>query len=226
MSLLLLLQVLLSPALAADLHVTTTNAVDIQVDGRAAVKTFGAQQVILLDVAQGRRALSSMQGTAQYSVEVDVPASGTAWVSIGDKGPVPSEAAWNDDEELITVTFRPDGSDFAIVLDGQRLATVGAAQPVRFYGLTVGAHTVELRSADLSLIWARGTLNLQPDDHIELTVRSGRLPTATGRAGAWQDGETQARRQGAPAAAATPTTTGSPPPVTAPASTAPRAPGK
>ena len=32
---------------------------------------------------------------------------------------------------------------------------------MRFYGLTAGAHTVELRSADLSLIWARGTLNLQ-----------------------------------------------------------------
>jgi hypothetical protein len=49
-----------------------------------------------------------------------------------------------------------------------------------------GTHSVEIRTEDNLVIWARGVVELKPGDQIVLMLSEGRPVTANGRTGAWR----------------------------------------
>jgi hypothetical protein len=85
------------------------------------------------------------------------------------------------------VELRPEpGQRFTVILDGVRLAVLGPSSPLRLEDLGPGEHRLELRTADNTTIWARGTLVLQPGDDLALGIAEGKPVQVFGRAEAWQ----------------------------------------
>jgi len=82
------------------------------------------------------------------------------------------------------VTFRAEkGRVFSVVIDDTTRHAL--SDTLRLDSLTVGPHSVEIRSADNLLIWVRGTLNLSAGDTVGLYVEEGRMVVADGRDPAW-----------------------------------------
>jgi hypothetical protein len=168
--------------------------VQLQTDGPLVVEHGGV--VIARADGDGEMALGEFPGgpTALHFTRPDEPTI-AAMVPLPDDRPstiqVSSTAIFVDgvkvkEMELASpvVTFRAENDQtFSIVIDGtnrHRLSDI-----LRLDSLTVGPHSVEIRSADNLLIWVRGTLNLAAGDTVGLHVEEGRMVVADGRNPAW-----------------------------------------
>ncbi|MBN2799338.1 MAG: hypothetical protein JXX28_09350 [Deltaproteobacteria bacterium] len=79
----------------------------------------------------------------------------------------------------VQVSIRHQGDEGVMVLlDGERLAVSGGRQLslVR----PAGTHNLEIRSADGTLIWARGELMLEGAEAVVLQVSAGKVPEVAG----------------------------------------------
>ena len=82
------------------------------------------------------------------------------------------------------VTFQAEKDQvFSVIIDGKSRHTL--SDTLRLDSLSVGSHSVEIRSSDNLLIWVRGTLNLSAGDTVGLYVEEGRMVVADGRDPAW-----------------------------------------
>jgi hypothetical protein len=73
------------------------------------------------------------------------------------------------------------------LVDGQRIVLV-PGHPVELTDLKAGSTTLEIRSSDGSLIWARGALELIDGDDLVLVFPEGRPIEVFGRIEAWVPG--------------------------------------
>ncbi len=173
---------------AGTIEVQATLPVEVHIDGAEVLQTSGPATVSLPGVAAGERHLVVHRGGHAESLTLTVPQDGVVVMRIGDdsittddqvqleRGPAPAVS-------LISA----DGNTFSIILDGQRVGTLSTASPLALEGLTAH-HTLEIRSADLQVIWTKGALELQPGDDLVLRVSQGRMPEVFGRADAWKPG--------------------------------------
>lgn len=178
-----LLALLSAPAAAGDLVVQSQVPVELSVGTTPLVKTFGPTRLRLPELAPGVLDLRVQRGQQVEVVPVALPAKGEVVVELGEARSrlLPTaEAAPGPVLELRAAR----GQRFAYVLDGARLAVVGSHQAVRVEGIGAGPHKLELRSADLTVVWARVDLDLRADDQLVLTGREGYAPQIEGRADA------------------------------------------
>ena len=81
-----------------------------------------------------------------------------------------------------------EGEQFSLIVDGERVAVFSSAQPLVLETLAPGDHAIEIRSADQTVVWLRGTLELRPADALVISVTEGRMAEVFGRAGAFRPG--------------------------------------
>ncbi len=79
------------------------------------------------------------------------------------------------------------GQRFTVVVDGQPHTVIGGEADLSLTTLTLGPHTVEVRSENNLVIWSHGTLNLIAGDEVLLSLEEGRSVTVRGREDAWQN---------------------------------------
>lgn len=174
-------------ASAGTVRVETTVATEVRMAGVPVVKTYSAGTVSLPDVEAGQHAFEVFRFGKARSITVDVPETGTVRLMVGEESLTtdtpPADPSANAPVVRLKATT---GQRFSILVDGKRSALLHADRPLMFDHLPPGAHELEVRSIDNLTIWARGTLDLQPGDELELIVAEGRLPEVFGRAEAWR----------------------------------------
>ena len=175
------------PAQAGTVRVETTVATEVRMAGIPIVKTYSAGTVSLPDIAPGLHDFEVYRYGKARSISVEVPETGTVRLMVGEDtlttDTPPPPASTNAPEVRMKASA---GQRFSILVDGKRSALLHADRPLMFDQLAPGSHTVEVRSIDNLTIWARGTLDLQPGDELELLIAEGRLPEVFGRAEAWR----------------------------------------
>lgn len=182
--------VLLGLARAGTVLIDTATPVDIRLDNQPVMRTFGAAKVSLPDIAAGERVFVVYREGKPQRVTVDVPEKGTVRLLVGETSlstDRPPEEQVSEEPPVLELKAAAQ-QDFSVVVDGRRLAVLVAGHPLRLAELGVGTHELELRSADLLTIWARGTLDLQPGDELSMSIAEGRDVEFFGRAGAWRPG--------------------------------------
>lgn len=146
------------------------------------LRTFGPTDVWLSNLPEGPHLLTVTRGAEKQVVEVTLAKEGDTRlditakaVSTGPVGPPPKDqpATW------LHLDPTP-GQRFALVVDGRRIGAFGPQQGLSLRGLAEGPHAIELRSADLTTVWARGSLALVANAPVQITATEGLPPTVKG----------------------------------------------
>lgn len=174
-----------APAQAGDLLIETDTAAEVQLGTTTLLRTWGPARLRVVEVDPGLASVRVIRGERTDLLDVLVPDTGAARVRIGPDGlstePIADEAAWP-----VLELRAAAGQRFGVVLDGDRLAVIGHQHPVRVEGITAGEHALELRTADLTVVWSRATLDLAEDDMVVVTGQEGYAPLVSARDGAFQ----------------------------------------
>ena len=173
-------------AFAGTVVFETTVATEVRWEQLRLLQTFGPATVAVPDLPEGTLNFQVYRDGVPVPIEARIPAEGRVRVLIGAKDvstdsappPPPDGAA-----PRVQLQAAP-GDHFAVVMDGKRLGGLDADHPMLLEALSVGAHQLEVRSPDLTLIWSRGTLELQPGDELVIRANEGRTFEVYGRAGA------------------------------------------
>ena len=176
---------------AGTVLVDTSTAIEVRLENQPVMRTFGAAKVSLPDIAGGQRTFVVYREGKPTRITVEVPAEGTVRLLVGETSLSSDQAVQPEQPSAAppVVELRAaTQQEFAVVLDGQRYAVLEAGHPLRLTDLATGSHALELRSADLLTIWARGTLHLQPGDDLVLSIAEGRDVEFFGRPEAWRPG--------------------------------------
>lgn len=180
----MLLSLLGSVAWAGVLVVNTTVPVDVRLEGASVVRSFGPL-VAEIDLAAGPVSLELRRGESSQKVDLEMPVMGRTQLAVSAKaitpGPAPAPVG---DPSTLELHAAP-GKAFSLVMDGNRLVAFASAIPVTLVGVAPGAHSLELRSADFTLVWGRGTLTVQAGDHLQLNASEGQMLELGGHTGAW-----------------------------------------
>lgn len=182
-SLLVSALLLCAPGRAGDLLVRAQVATEVSVSTAPLISTWGPVSLRVPGLLPGTVDLRIRRGDRVDMLKVQIPADGTIALDIGTSSlsTQPVEQA----ETAPVLELRASrGQRFALVLDGSRVAVLSSHHPVRVEGVGAGPHKVELRSPDLTVVWARADLDLQADDVVVMTAQEGYAPLVTGRPGA------------------------------------------
>lgn len=171
-------------ARAGDLVVDTALPTEIRASGGVLVQTLAPARLRLTGLKDGPLLLDVVAGGKSRQVQVVLPEQGAVGLKVTASGAT---------EEVITTPATPplvelrvvSGDRFAVLLDGARLLTLTAKTPVMIEGLAVGEHAMEIRSADLLTVWARGTLDLRAEDRVRIGAAEGKRLDVFGRTGVW-----------------------------------------
>ena len=139
----------------------------------------------VLDLPPSSQSIELSRDGKVQTVTVSIPDQGAALITVGEGGAVVAK----DPAPPVVVPsleLRAAGDQrFATVIDGERILTWSGVHPVVLEGLAPGARELQLRSADLQTIWARGTLTVEPIDRLIGTLNAGRALSVLGRSGAF-----------------------------------------
>ncbi len=181
----MLLTLLCGAALAGDLVVDAAVPVEVRSQGAALVSVLSHARVRVLDLPPGSQSIELSRDGKVQTVTVSIPDQGAALITVGEGGAVVAK----DPAPPVVVPsleLRAAGDQrFATVIDGERILTWSGVHPVVLEGLAPGARELQLRSADLLTIWARGTLSVEPIDRLIGTLNAGRALSVLGRSGAF-----------------------------------------
>ena len=181
----------LGTASAGELVVQTTLAAEVLVDGLRVAQTYSAGTVTVKEIAPGERQVMVFRGGEPASLTLDMPEEGTVRLRIGESlletdhpvAKVPGDA----DAAAPTVELRATaGQSFRVIVDDEDMGALSSDRPLSLGDLGAGSHSLQLRSADRTVIWTRGTLDLQAGDQIVLHAREGRMLEVFGRPDAWK----------------------------------------
>lgn len=173
-----------SPALAGDLLVRTDVPVELSIGTTALTSTWGPATLRIRGLDPGVAGLRITRGDRTDVLDVLVPDQGAAGLAVRKDG-VSVQPVEQAEAPPVLELRAAVGQRFAVVLDGERIATVGSAYPVRLEGLVPGSHRLELRTTDLTVVWARADLDLTAEDVLIVTGQEGYAPLVSGRAGAF-----------------------------------------
>lgn len=174
-----------SPALAGDLLVEAAVPADLQLGNTLLTRTWGDTRLRVAELEPGLAQVRVVRGERTDLIDVLIPDEGAARLTITADSlstePVEDDPAWP-----VLELRASTGQRFGVVLDGHRLGVVGHRYPVRVEGIASGSHHLELRTEDLTVIWARGDLDLAEDDLLIVTGIEGYAPLVSGREGAFR----------------------------------------
>lgn len=171
---------LLVPAHAGDILVQTAVSTEIALGHTPLVSTWGEATLRIRDVDPGLAGLRVVRGDRTDVIDVIVPDDGAA-VLVVTASAVSTQPATEPEVGPVVEVRAARGQRFAVVVDGTRVGIIGSHHPVRLEGIGAGPHSIELRSADLTVVWTRGDLDLQADDALIITGQEGYAPLVTGR---------------------------------------------
>lgn len=185
LSLTLLSTWLLPAAQAGELLIEAEAAAEVQVGTTLLARTWGPARLRVVELDPGVAQLRVLRGDRTDLLDVEIPNEGAAVLRVAAQGlstePTEEEGSWPVLELRASV-----GQRFGVVLDGNRLGVIGHAHPVRVEGISPGQHHLELRTDDLTVVWARGDLELKEDDLLVVTGIEGYAPLVSGRDGAFR----------------------------------------
>lgn len=176
----------ISSASAGDIILDSDQHAELYLGTALLTETWGGRPVRVTGLDPGLAGLRLVRGDRTDLLDVVVPDEGAALLRVGADG-VTIEPADTADAPGPLLELRADtGQQFGIVLDHQRLAVVGSRYPLRVEGIAPGPHHLELRTPDLTVVWARADLDLVPDDLLVVTGQEGYAPMVTGRPDAFR----------------------------------------
>lgn len=177
-----------STALAGDLQVDAAGPVELREGGKLLVQSWGPEKLVLSGLRVGPHLVEVVAGGKARTQTIEVPASGAARLNVS--GATVSVDTLPPGPPLRPVLELRSASDdsFALILDGQRRLLFSREAQVQLYGLAPGEHALEIRSADLTTIWSRGTLALDNDGRVTATAARGQALDVFGPDGAWAPG--------------------------------------
>jgi len=181
----------LGTASAGELVVQTTLAAEVLVDGLRVAQTYSAGTVTVTEIAPGERQVLVFRGGEPAALALDMPEEGTVHLRIGEtlletdhplgNGQIDPNAA------APTVELRATtGQSFRVIVNDQDIGTLSPDRPLSLAELGAGSHSLQLRSTDRTIIWTRGTLDLQAGDKLVIHAREGRSLEVFGRPEAWK----------------------------------------
>ena len=182
---LLLFALLPSRAAAGDLVLESRVAMELYAGTALLARTWGPARLQIQELEPGLKTLKVVRGERSDLVDVQVPDGGAISLAVDDaqiSSAPAAPAAVGPTLELRAAL----GQRFGVILDGKRVAVIGHTAPVRVLDVEAGTHHLELRTADLTVVWARGDLDLVPDDLLVVTGQEGYAPLVSGREGAFR----------------------------------------
>ena len=186
-----MLTLLMTAALAADpepaqapgtLHVDAKVPVEILVDGvKLGQLWFPGKASFLIESGPHRLRVYTNGHPSDYDLAVEP--EDTTWVVVGRTGitldSLAGEATAEVDEAaLVPVEFRAAGGGAQLRVGEQRLMLASGER----LGVELGPgdHPLSVRSADGTVVWATGTLEVGRGDRMIVQVSEGRLPEVSG----------------------------------------------
>ena len=177
----------MSHAFAGVVLIETDGPMEVQHGGVAIGRASGAGSLSLGEMTPGPTILTiAREGKAPLQTTVTVPKEGTATLVLkGDTLTV--DGATHSLDELpppVLVLRAAEGQRFSVIIDGKVHGTLEGEEAIE--NLDVGRHSIEFRTEDNLVIWARGHVELQPNDALALIVTEGHMVQTEGRSEAWQ----------------------------------------
>jgi hypothetical protein len=172
---------------AGILRIQASVPCEVGLQGVTLAKTYTAGEVIIAEVPPGEHELEVWREGRAQAVRVELPEQGEVRLLVGADAISVTGAAGEPSGPAAQVRIEgPADQRFSIVLDGRPVGVVGPGAPLQLPALAAGAHLLQIRSADQLIVWAQGTLTVQPGDALVVKVQEGRMPEVFGRPGAWR----------------------------------------
>ncbi|MGB0639967.1 MAG: hypothetical protein ACPGTU_11575 [Myxococcota bacterium] len=177
---------LISPAFAGTVVIETDGAMEVQHGGVTIGRASGPGSLTLGELPAGPAVLTVVrQGKSPLKTTVNVPQEGNATLTL--KGNTLSvDGTTQTLEELpppVLVLRSTEGQRFSVIIDGKVRGILNGEWAIE--DLPVGRHTIEFRTEDNLVIWAKGHVQLQPADALALIVSEGHTVETEGRSDAW-----------------------------------------
>ena len=177
----------IGPVLAGTVLIETDGAMEVQHGGVTIARATGPGTLNLGEMAAGPAVLTVIrEGKSPVETTVNVPEEGHASLTLKGKTLSVDGTAHEIDElpPPVVVLRGAEGQRFSVIIDGKRRGVLNGELAIE--DLKPGVHTLEFRTEDNLVIWARGRLDLQPADTVSLTISEGRTVEVGGRTSAWQ----------------------------------------
>lgn len=166
------------PAALGTVVVDTRVPVELRLD-RDKVATLLVPSVLHLGpLAAGSHELTVLRAGASETVEVEVLPAGRADVLVTVDGVVITSAGPVEPASASAIRLLSPSGGALVWVDGRRWR-LEPGQVVHVGSFTAGV-PVEVRSADGSVVWARGTLVPGASPELTLVVAEGRVPSVVG----------------------------------------------
>jgi len=181
-----LFPLLTASALAGTVRLQTDGPVVVEHGGVVIARADGDGEMALGEFPGGKTTLRfTRSDEPTISATISLPDARPTTIQVSTTGIfVDGKPVTESNLAAPVVTFRAEkDQSFSVVIDGTSRHTL--SETLRLDSLSVGAHSVEIRSPDNLVIWVRGTLNLTAGDTIGLHVEEGRMMVADGRDPAW-----------------------------------------
>lgn len=180
-------------ALPGEILFESPEAVELLMDGQRLFTLALPGQVLLPELPAGRHSLNARTGSRSIKTEIDLPAQGQLRVAFGESiivlGVGPERPASEQRGGQVSLEIRPtDRSSYELLFQGGRRVRIVDGAPLILKDLAPGEHLVELFSSDRLILWARGTILLEPGMNVLLEIEEGRSPRAFFPASAWRPG--------------------------------------
>ncbi len=152
---------------------------EIRIDGLVIAQLFTGAQLSVSATVGPHEILVLTNGRPRTG-RVTVPVSGKATVVVGRTGLTTGQMDGKSDESgTATLQFRVVGSQGVIVqLDGDRYRV--DAHSHKGVVVPVGSYDLRVRSADGTVVWANGRLELDRAVPVVVQLAEGRLPEVSG----------------------------------------------
>ena len=160
---------------------------EVRIDGLVVAQLYTGAQLSVKATVGTHELLIITNGTPRTG-RVDVPATGRATVMVGRTGLTTGRTdAETDASGTATLQFRVVGSQGVIVqLDGDRYRV--DANSHKGVVVPVGAYDLRVRSADGTVVWANGRLELDRAAPVVVQLAEGRLPEVSGPGSSFSPG--------------------------------------
>ncbi len=179
----ILLTILTPIALAGILRVETTLPAEVAVDD-VKVATVMVPSSLHFNLADGQHKVSIwVEGTrTNYDLVLSKESAvtivaGQGGVSVDMTQPAPTNGSGSTRQLQVRST---SNIEITVIIDGERMTLPPAGQ--REIDLAIGLHTIQVRSAEGTVIWAQDTLQIEPGEPAILQVTDGVAPELFGEA--------------------------------------------
>jgi hypothetical protein len=171
-------------ALAGEIVVEAEIPVEVILRGEPAAQIYRSGTVIL-PAETGDHDLTLFVGGRPQKLVVSVPPDGRAHVIVGRTGITTRASLHAAPAASAPVEVRVTGTEsLRLTLAGARIRLGPGEQ--RSVDLAAGLHPLELRSADGTVVFASGELDVLGTGPVVIHLSEGRAPEVVGSTGAWR----------------------------------------